>query len=154
MPREYTQVLLGLRSLLIKVAVFVVLAAALAWFVGGSIFPGSQVVNCPAVEWAGSHWHAQVMGNGRRPAPVEWRIIRSTSTGDSEAQSLGVAGTWRQMRGPVVTNGTLCYGIESDNEGVSKWWIVSIDADGKASAVEAPASRVLSLAPSLDGAPR
>jgi hypothetical protein len=44
------QATLALRNLLIKAAIFVVLAAALAWAVGGTLF-GSHRVNFPAVDW-------------------------------------------------------------------------------------------------------
>lgn len=130
MGSSYTQVGLGLRSLAIKAAVFVVLAGLLAWTIGGSIFPGSQVVNCPALEWAGVKWHPQVTGNGRGPAPVEWRVLRTDTQGHSTSDALGVAGVWRQLRGPVIRDGAMIVAVESEVDGVRQWWTVSIDKDG------------------------
>ncbi len=144
--REYTQVALGLRSLAIKVAVFVLLAAAFAWFIGGSIFPGSQIVNCPEVEWAGSRWYAQVKGNGSHPAPVEWRIFRTDASGDDTEQRVGIEGVWRQVRGPVVADGALRYGIESESRAGSNWWLVTVDASGNATAAALPAGSSPGLA--------
>jgi len=68
------QATLALRNLLIKAAIFVVLAAALAWAVGGTLF-GSHRVNFPAVDWDGREWAVQVIGNGQRPDRVRWRLL-------------------------------------------------------------------------------
>lgn len=132
------QVALGLRSLAIKLAVFVVLAGVFAWFVGGSIFPGSQVVNGPAVEWAGVAWHPQVTGNGRHSAPVEWRIYRTDANGTAQAESFGVPSPWRQVHGPYLDNDGLSWKIESDANGTSDWWLVSIDRSGTVTVKKAP----------------
>jgi len=37
-----SQVLLGVRNLSLRIAVFVALAAALAWFLGGELFPRAK----------------------------------------------------------------------------------------------------------------
>ncbi len=130
MGSGYTQLGLGLRSLAIKAAVFVVLAGILAWTIGGSIFPGSQVVNCPAVEWGGAKWHAQVTGNGRAPSPVEWRLVKVDSNGNSTTPSLGVEGMWRGMWGPEVRGDAMVLAVESESGGAKQWWNVSVDKSG------------------------
>ncbi len=126
------QVGLGLRSLAIKSAVFVLLAGLFAWVIGGSIFPGSQVVNLPSVHWQGETWHAQVTGNGRSPAPVEWRLVRVTADESERTESFGLIGVWREMYGPRLTNDGLLIGIELQRDEVTTWWIATVGAQGTA----------------------
>ena len=128
---SYVQLVLGLRSLAIKIVVFVVLAAAFAWFIGGSLFPGSQVVNSPEFEWQGSKWHAQVTGNGRAPAPVQWCLVRIDEHGDETVADLSVAGTWRNLQGPHFQTGVMMFGIQSEQTGLQTWWTAQIDSQGR-----------------------
>lgn len=128
---SYVQLILGLRSLAIKIVVFVVLAALFAWFIGGSIFPGSQVVNSPAFEWQGSKWHAQVTGNGRGPSAVQWQLIRVDEKGNDSVADLSVTGIWRNLQGPLMQSGSMMFGIESEQKNITTWWSAMIDSQGR-----------------------
>lgn len=127
---SYTQLILGLRSLALKIAVFVVLAGIFAWFLGGSIFPGSQVVNWPSFPWQDTQWHLQVTGNGNRPAPIRWRLYRQSADGGDALQTLGILGVWRQVHGPLMQADRVTFAIESDNDGTTTWWVAQIDSAG------------------------
>ena len=128
---SYVQLILGLRSLAIKIVIFVVLAGLFAWFVGGSIFPGSQVVNSPAFEWQGSKWHAQVTGNGRGPSAVQWQLIRVDEKGNDSVADLSVTGIWRNLQGPLMQSGSMMFGIESEQKNITTWWSAMIDSQGR-----------------------
>ncbi|MDA1261580.1 MAG: hypothetical protein O3B75_01640 [Planctomycetota bacterium] len=130
---SYVQLVLGLRSLAIKIVVFVVLAGIFAWFIGGSIFPGSQVVNSPAFQWQGFKWHAQVTGNGRAPSAVQWRLIRVDEKDNETVADLSVTGIWRNLQGPLIQNETMMFGIESEQKNITTWWSAQVDSQGRIS---------------------
>ena len=96
------QATLALRNLLIKAAIFVVLAAALAWAVGGTLF-GSHRVNFPAVDWDGREWAVQVIGNGQRPDRVRWRLLSRQGEEPWAVHPVSETGVWRDLIGPVPT---------------------------------------------------
>lgn len=127
---SYVQLALGLRSLAFKTAVFVVLAVIFAWFIGGSIFPGSQVVNWPSFQWREDQWHLQVTGNGNHPAPIHWRLWRESTSGGESIETLGIPGIWRQVRGPLIHASGVTFGVESEVDGTMAWWIGEVSADG------------------------
>jgi hypothetical protein len=119
------QFLLGIRSLLIKSAVFVVMAALLAWALGGTLWPGAHVIDTvgsrvivggdayfwrltsrKAVGEDGSAcWELMVLGSGvPRPAAADGR-------------------TWNEGAGPVTADDIVWYGGR-DAEG--SWSLVRL----------------------------
>jgi len=143
----FLQLLLGLRSLAIRIVIFVVLAGVFAWLIGGSIFPGSQVVNLPSFQWRQQAWNMQVTGNGNRAAPVRWRLLCSDARGDVAEQSLGIEGIWREVHGPLVHAGGMLIAAHAERDGSTGWWIGSMSNDGtvnaRAAASEQEARMVL-----------
>ncbi|MBM4008280.1 MAG: hypothetical protein FJ285_01660 [Planctomycetes bacterium] len=143
----FLQLLLGLRSLAIRIVIFVVLAGVFAWMIGGSIFPGSQVVNLPSFQWRQQAWNLQVTGNGNRAAPVRWRLLCVDARGDVVEQTLGIEGIWREVHGPVVHAGGMLIAAHAEGDGTSGWWIGSMSNDGtvgaRAAASEQEARMVL-----------
>ncbi|MEC7353398.1 MAG: hypothetical protein VYD99_09760, partial [Planctomycetota bacterium] len=69
------QVMLGLRSLLVKVAVFFVMAALLAWALGGTLFPRPEVVDYSPVTFQGSQWWLRMLAGGDEPGAVRWMLM-------------------------------------------------------------------------------
>ncbi len=95
------QATLAFRNLLVRAAIFVVLAAILAWFVGGTLF-GKHRVNFPALTWDGREWAAQVIGNGTRPDEVQWRLLSKSGEDPWHVMPISETGQWRQLVGPSV----------------------------------------------------
>ena len=88
------QVALGFRSLLIKAAVFFVMAGLLAWILGGALFPKPTVVN---LSGAGeTYWRISSGGNLHG---VQWSLMK----GDQEIMN----GRWQCAIGPVIVDGTV-----------------------------------------------
>ena len=95
------QATLAFRNLLVRVAIFVVLAAILAWFFNGTIF-GKHTVNFPAITWDGREWAAQVIGNGTRPDEVRWSLLSKLGEEPWTVVPISKTGQWRKLVGPNV----------------------------------------------------
>ncbi len=73
------QVALGLRSLAIRITVFVVMAALLAWALGGTLWPRpASAVQRPVLEAGGSQWGWLVTVDGAE-REVSYRLARRTA---------------------------------------------------------------------------
>ncbi len=95
------QATLAFRNLLVRAAIFVLLAAILAWFVGGTLF-GKHRVTFPAITWDGRGWAAQVIGNGTRPEEIQWRLLWNLGDDEWTIAPISETGKWRQLVGPYV----------------------------------------------------
>ncbi len=130
MPSPLPLLTLGLRALLINIVIFVLLAAALAWYLGGSLLPGRQTVNFPAFEWMGDDYHFRVIGHGTTPEPVRWELVHTLPDGDEERLTLGIDGRWRNVWGPLVHYGGVLIGLEVEaRDDGTQWWVAQIDRD-------------------------
>ena len=86
------QVALGFRSLLIKAAIFFVMAGLLAWVLGGALFPQPTIVNLPG---AGEvYWR---VSSGGKINGLQWSLMK----GDQEIKT----GRWQSAVGPVIVDG-------------------------------------------------
>ncbi len=73
------QVALGLRSLAIRITIFVVMAALLAWALGGTLWPrSSSAVQRPVIEAGGRQWGWLVTVDGAE-REVSYRLARRTA---------------------------------------------------------------------------
>lgn len=70
------QFALGIRSLLIKVAVFVVMAALLAWTLGGTLWPKPTIVRLEPVTFASRQWFWQLSVGGRDENAIRWQLMQ------------------------------------------------------------------------------
>jgi hypothetical protein len=130
MPSPLPLLTLGLRALLINIVIFVLLAAALAWYLGGSLLPGRQTVNFPAFEWMGDDYHFRVIGHGTTPEPVRWELLHTLPDGDEARLTLGIDGRWRNVWGPLVHHGGVLIGLEVEaRDDSTQWWVAQIDRD-------------------------
>jgi hypothetical protein len=119
------QFVLGLRSLAVKLAVFFVLAALLAWILGGTLWPRPHLVRLTSN-------HAQFNGDGlcfwqisieeRKQEHARWELMHWVS-GAPPAKPVD-GRSWHSGAGPISSGGVLYYG-GCDAEG--KWVIVQID---------------------------
>lgn len=104
------QVALGFRSLLIKAAIFFIMAGLLAWALGGTLFPQPTVVNLPG---AGAvYWR---VSSGGEINGLQWSLME----GDQEIKT----GRWQSAVGPVIVDGIAW--IATGNAG--QWSFAKID---------------------------
>lgn len=95
------QFALGIRSLLIKSAVFVVMAALLAWALGGTLFPRPIRANHwkDSVAYKGSiYWQLEVGGKER--GEMRWSLMANIP---HRAVTL-IDEAWRDVAGPVLAD--------------------------------------------------
>lgn len=93
------QFTLGLRSLAIKSAVFVVMAALLAWALGGTLWPRAQISNSAPVHFEGYRWHWQLAVGGKTPGQARWRLMVTEANGKSAPFDDDL---WADVSGPVA----------------------------------------------------
>jgi hypothetical protein len=114
------QLLLGFRSLILKIAIFVVMAALLAWALGGTLWPRPVVVKYEAVPFKNVEWFWALSVGGERarsdrPAnPPKWTMMtRTESDGDhvsfpKEAQPA----VFYQVAGPIMVEDRIAFAGE------------------------------------------
>jgi hypothetical protein len=122
------QVALGVRSLLIKIAIFVAMAALLAWALGGTLFPRAETADGAAVAWNGSTWRLRVAVGGDRPGQARWRLLQQKGDGDATEWSLPGFEHWSEAAGPVAAGDTL-YVAFRDRDG-AQWTVAEMTASG------------------------
>lgn len=129
-----SQLALGLRSLLIRLAVFFVLAATLAWILGGTLFPSSQSVTFPPFSVGSSTYAWRVTGHAQDAGPVTWTLVRFTAEG-ARAVPVAVNAPWIRTWGPHLHAGGALLGVESGAPGdAAGLWVVSLSTDGSTGA--------------------
>ena len=125
------QLALGFRSLLIKVAIFFVMAGLLAWALGGTLFPKPTVVNLPG---AGDvYWR---VSSGGELHGLQWSLIRD----NQEIKT----GHWQSVVGPVIVEGISW--IATGNAG--QWSISKVTAGGVEEIISPPPEVLAALFPS------
>ncbi len=125
------QLALGFRSLLIKVAIFFVMAGLLAWALGGTLFPKPTVVNLPG---AGDvYWR---VSSGGDLHGLQWSLIRD----NQEIKT----GHWQSVVGPVIVDGVSW--IATGNAG--QWSISKVTSGGVEDFLDPPPLVLASLFPS------
>lgn len=129
-----SQLALGLRALLVRLTVFFVMAAMLAWVLGGTLFPSPQSVTFPAFDVGGVRYAWRVTGSAREAGPVSWSLVRSEESG-MRPFDVGVAAPWRRTWGPVVHSGGALLGVECGAAAeAAGLWVAEIAPDGSAKA--------------------
>jgi hypothetical protein len=125
------QLALGFRSLLIKVAIFFVMAGLLAWALGGTLFPKPTVVDLPG---AGDvHWR---VSSGGDLHGLQWSLIRD----DQEIKT----GHWQSAVGPVIVDGVTW--IATGNAG--QWSISKVTGSTVVEELSPPSGVLGALFPS------
>jgi hypothetical protein len=93
------QLALGLRSLLVRLAIFVVMAALLAWALGGTLFPRPTVVPLATTTVLGTAFQWELHAGEPVPGGQQWQLLRRI---DSEMVPVTCAGWWSRPLGPVA----------------------------------------------------
>lgn len=122
------QLALGLRNVAIRFAVFFVMAALLAWALGGTLWPRAESADLPAVRLGDESWFWRVSVGGKQRGTLRWQLM----VGDGLADPRPVDERhWRSVAGPVVDEDTVWYGGRTADEGgAATWRVESRRADG------------------------
>lgn len=144
------QATLALRNLLIRAAIFVLLASALAWAVGGTLF-GSHRVDFPAIDWDGREWSVQVIGNGRQPDRVRWRLLWRHGEDPWVVHPVSDGAQWRDLVGPIADADGLRLAVATEGQSGKTWQLVRFSKADAAPActplAAEPTDRRLPVAP-------
>lgn len=130
------QVMLGLRSLLVKVAIFFVMAALLAWALGGTLFPRPEVVDYSRITFQGTEWWLRMLAGGDEPGAVRWFLMERNGGKTYPQPALHPADEplgWLDATTPVVADSTLYVGFRTAQDG----WQIAVFEQA------APPTRVL-----------
>lgn len=118
------QVALGFRSLLIKLAVFVIMAALLAWALGGTLWPRAEVVDFDPVSFDGREWYWRLSVGGRQDGQVRWSMM--VRDADGEARPWEERG-WVEVAGPAATDEMLCYAGRASFNPSEPWRLAQVE---------------------------
>lgn len=129
------QFALGIRSLLIKGAIFVVMAALLAWALGGTLFPRPSRVELPAATFGGRDWLWRLSAYGPRALEtddpqkrIQWELLWRNEQGDKRVLD---APKWVEVAGPALHAETMYVGGRVAVSGSeSAWTIFAVSPDG------------------------
>jgi hypothetical protein len=124
------QVALGFRSLLIKLAVFVIMAALLAWALGGTLWPRAEVVEFDPVSFDGREWYWRLSVGGRQDGQVRWSMMVRDANGEARPWE---ERTWVEVAGPVATEEMLCYAGRASFNPAEPWRLATISPAATAS---------------------
>lgn len=122
------QVALGLKNLALRIVVFVIMAAVLAWALGGTLFPAAHRVHLEAWDFDGASWNWRVSGNGAVAGPASWTLFERRD-GSMQERRFGIPGHWRHVWGPIMRAEELTLGVESqERDGAMQSWMVRLRA--------------------------
>jgi hypothetical protein len=125
-----SQLALGLRALLVRLTIFFVMAAMLAWVLGGTLFPAPQSVTFPAFEVGGVQYAWRVTGSAHEAGPVAWSLVRRDDSG-MRTVNVDIPAPWRRTWGPLVHAGGALLGVECGAaSGAAGLWVAQIAPDG------------------------
>jgi hypothetical protein len=100
------QVALGFRSLLVKLAIFFVMAALLAWALGGTLWPRAETFDFPPVRFDGRDWYWRLAIGGRNGDREAIRYTLLTEEPDGDTTRFGDR-EWVDAAGPVLADDAL-----------------------------------------------
>lgn len=122
------QLALGFRSLIIKLVIFVIMAALLARVLGGTLVPRPHVANLlggvPAVVGTDQYFW-QVTIDARRQEHLDWRLMRLRVNGRMEPADQR---SWIDGAGPIAYEDVIYFGGRDPQSGV--WRLVRLDKGG------------------------
>lgn len=126
--RRMGQVALGFRSLFIRLAAFVVMAALLAWALGGTLFPRAEVADGQAFVWRGATWQLRLALGGESRGIARWSLVRSVNDEKPKEWPLAGHDHWVEAAGPLAVEDRLYVGFR--NRGAREWTLAAIADNG------------------------
>lgn len=136
------QVALGVRSLLIRLAIFFVMALLLAWALGGTLWPRPVSASAMTVVAGGSTWTWDVRITSYSEPALTWTLARE--------QGGASHGGWLGALGFIVSNDGLFTAGQDPQQG---WQILRLEDDGGYEVVSGVASRLDAEAELLERRP-
>ncbi|MDZ4831049.1 MAG: hypothetical protein SGJ09_12745 [Phycisphaerae bacterium] len=127
------QFALGIRSLVIKLAIFVAMAALLAWALGGTLFPRAEAADGPAVTWHAATWRLRLEVGGEHHGQARWHLVRESANEKPEYWTLAGFEHWSDAAGPVATDSTLYLAFRDRD--AAEWTVAAIDDSGFATTI-------------------
>jgi hypothetical protein len=118
------QVALGLKNLAIKLAIFVVMAALLAWALGGTLWPRAEIVDRPSVQFQGVECFWRLTVGGKEPGVMRWTLMTRP---DQETKPTAIDDArWVEVAGPIIIGETLYFAGRESFEPDAVWRIGEI----------------------------
>ncbi len=125
------QVALGVRSLLIRLAIFFVMAVLLAWALGGTLWPRPVSANAMSIVTSDSTWTWDVRITSYSEPALTWTLAREQG-GRSH-------GGWLEATGFVVSGDDVFTAGRHPEQG---WQILRLGSDGGFEVVSTVSSRI------------
>ncbi len=120
------QFALGIRSLLLKSIIFVILAALLAWTLGGRLWgPTRTDFKEQAASWNGDRWFWRMMVGGRDSRELKWNLMRQSADGKMVVAIESIPGN---VAGPIAGRDGLYYASHDSLSGAA-WQVVRMNLD-------------------------
>lgn len=124
------QVALGFRSLLIKGAIFFVMAALLAWALGGTLWPRAESADFDSVSLGDHEWFWRLSVGGRERGAVRWSLMHRPV--GAEEPVLVDDRTWVEVAGPVATDDAIYFAGRPSFNPEESWRLERIAFPAKA----------------------
>lgn len=134
------QFALGIRSLLVKAAVFVVMAALLAWALGGTLFPKPSRTRFENFTFGNAEWFLRLSVGGRVEGEVVWELMHHPRGGEPRAWGNQ---SFQDAAGLVVSENMLYFAAQPSAAGsTAQWRLFGINPDGEAAVQQVVSSRL------------
>ena len=92
------QLALGLRSLIVRLTIFVIMAALLAWALGGTLFPRPTIVTLSTTTAGPTEYQWELHSGDMVAGGQQWQLLSSHS---GAMAPLTCSGWWSRPLGPI-----------------------------------------------------
>ncbi len=123
---------LGFRNLLIKLSIFFVMAALLAWALGGTLWPRAETADFPAVQFNGKSWFWRLSVGGRIKGQLHWQLMYINAEQSPQPFSDQL---WAQVVELVAAPEGLYYAACDSLKSTAPWQITRIDQNNQADTI-------------------
>jgi hypothetical protein len=120
------QLALGLRSLVVKTAIFVVMAALLAWALGGTLWPREETVELPGVSCGDKLYNWQLAVGGGEEPPIRWHLFVRRG---EESPVVYRQFFWTDVSRILVIADSLYFGGQTGSGPTASWKLYQVIGD-------------------------
>jgi len=123
---------LGFRNLLIKLSIFFIMAALLAWALGGTLWPRAESADFPTVQFGGQTWFWRLSVGGRIQGQLHWQLMYI----DEEQSPQPFSDQhWAQTVELVARQDGLYFAGCDSLKSTAPWQLIRIDQQNQASTI-------------------